>query len=296
MTATAFLGPRGTFSEEAALLYTERVERPVGGDDTLMPFTSIPALTAAVETGLATEALLPIENSIEGSVSATLDLLIHETTLRITAEVVLPVRHYLVTQPGTGLDEITVVTSHPQALGQCRRFLDRCLPDAEQVAALSTAAAVQTVATGEDRHLAAIGTSRAAELYGAEVLAHDIQDVRANLTRFVALAREDHLPTGDDKTSLGFTVKANVPGAVHAVVSELADKNLQMTKVESRPTKGWLGDYVFLIDLEGHRQDPPVAEALDKVREMTAMLKVFGSYPRFPIETLRDLVETGGVR
>lgn len=296
MTATAFLGPRGTFSEEAALLYTERVERPVGDDDTLMPFTSIPALTAAVETGLATEALLPIENSIEGSVSATLDLLIHETTLRITAEVVLPVRHYLVTQPGAGLDEITVVTSHPQALGQCRRFLDRCLPAAEQVAALSTAAAVQTVATGEDRHIAAIGTSRAAELYGAEVLAHDIQDVRANLTRFVALAREDHSPTGDDKTSLGFTVKANVPGAVHAVVSELADKNLQMTKVESRPTKGWLGDYVFLIDLEGHRQDAPVAEALDRVREMTAMLKVFGSYPRFPIETLRDLVETGGGR
>lgn len=295
MTATAFLGPRGTFSEEAALLYTERVERPVGSDDTLMPFTSIPALTAAVETGLATEALLPIENSIEGSVSATLDLLIHETTLRITAEVVLPVRHYLVTQPGVGLDEITVVTSHPQALGQCRRFLDRCLPEAEQVAALSTAAAVQTVGTGEDRHIAAIGTSRAAELYGAAVLAHDIQDVRANVTRFVALAREDHAPTGDDKTSLGFTVKANVPGAVHAVVSELADKNLQMTKVESRPTKGWLGDYVFLIDLEGHRQDPPVAEALDTVREMTAMLKIFGSYPRFPIESLRDLVETGGV-
>ncbi len=295
MTATAFLGPRGTFSEEAALLYTERIERRGGDGETLMPFTSIPALTAAVETGLATEALLPIENSIEGSVSATLDLLIHETTLRITAEVVLPVRHFLATRPGVGLDEITVVTSHPQALGQCRRFLDRCLPEAEQVAALSTAAAVQTVGTGEDRHVAAIGTSRAAELYGAEVLAHDIQDVRANLTRFVALAREDHAPTGDDKTSLGFTVKANVPGAVHAIVRELADKNLQMTKVESRPTKGWLGDYVFLIDLEGHREDPSVAEALARVREMTAMLKIFGSYPRFPIETLRDSVEPGGV-
>lgn len=295
MSATAFLGPQGTFSEEAALLYTRRIDRPAGDGDTLMPFTSIPALTAAVETGLATEALLPIENSIEGSVSATLDLLIHETTLRVTAEVVLPVRHFLATQPGVTLDEITVVTSHPQALGQCRRFLDRCLPGAEQVAALSTAAAVQTVATGEERHIAAIGTARAAELYGAAVLAHDIQDVRANLTRFVALAREDHAPTGDDKTSLGFTVKANVPGAVHAVVSELAAKNLQMTKVESRPTKGWLGDYVFLIDLEGHRQDPPVAEALARVREMTAMLKVFGSYPRFPIETLRDLVEPGGV-
>lgn len=291
MTATAFLGPRGTFSEEAALLYTRRIDRPEGNDSTLLPFTSIPALTAAVETGLATEALLPIENSIEGSVSATLDLLIHETTLRITAEVVLPVRHFLVTVPGTTLDEVSVVTSHPQALGQCRRFLERCLPGAEQVAALSTAAAVQSVAAGEERHIAAIGPSRAAELYGASVLAHDIQDVRANLTRFVALAREDHAPTGDDKTSLGFTVKANVPGALHGIMSELKQENLQMTKAESRPTKGWLGDYVFLVDLEGHREDPPVARALARIREQTAMLKVFGSYPRFPVETLRDLVE-----
>lgn len=291
MTATAFLGPRGTFSEEAALLYTRRIDRPEGNDSTLLPFTSIPALTAAVETGLATEALLPIENSIEGSVSATLDLLIHETTLRITAEVVLPVRHFLVTVPGTTLDEVSVVTSHPQALGQCRRFLERCLPGAEQVAALSTAAAVQSVAAGEERHIAAIGPSRAAELYGASVLAHDIQDVRANLTRFVALAREDHAPTGDDKTSLGFTVKANVPGALHGIMSELKQENLQMTKAESRPTKGWLGDYVFLVDLEGHREDPPVARALARIREQSAMLKVFGSYPRFPVETLRDLVE-----
>lgn len=295
MTATAFLGPRGTFSEEAAILYTQRTDRSMDGNDQLMPFSSIPALTAAVETGLATEALLPIENSIEGSVSATLDLLIHETTLRICAEVVLPVRHFLATVPGATLDEITVVTSHPQALGQCRRFLERCLPAAEQVAALSTAAAVQSVATGDERHVAAIGTSRAAELYGASILAHDIQDVRANLTRFVALARDDHAPTGDDKTSLGLTVKANVPGAVHAIVTELAAENLQMTKLESRPTKGWLGDYVFLIDLEGHREDAPVARALARVRELSAMLKIFGSYPRFPIETLRDLVEPGGV-
>lgn len=291
MTATAFLGPRGTFSEEAALLYTQRINRPEGDDSTLLPFSSIPALTAAVETGLATEALLPIENSIEGSVSATLDLLIHETTLRITAEVVLPVRHFLVTVPGVTLDEISMVTSHPQALGQCRRFLERCLPGAEQVAALSTAAAVQSVAAGEERHIAAIGPSRAAELYGASVLAHDIQDVRANVTRFVALAREDHPPTGDDKTSLGFTVKANVPGALHGIMAELKHENLQMTKAESRPTKGWLGDYVFLVDLEGHREDPPLARALARIREQTAMLKVFGSYPRFPVETLRDLVE-----
>ena len=130
--ATAFLGPRGTFSEEAALLNAQRFDR---GDE-LVAFASIPALTAAVETGLAAEAILPIENSIEGAVSTTLDLLIHETTLKIRAEVVVPVRHFLVTAPGATLADLQVVSSHPQAFGQCRRFLDRCLPKAEQVAAL----------------------------------------------------------------------------------------------------------------------------------------------------------------
>ena len=282
--ATAFLGPRGTFSEEAALARA-------GGDGELIAFASFPALTSAVETGLATEALLPIENSIEGPVSATLDLLIHETPLRIAAEVVLPVRHFLVTVPGVELGDIRIVASHPQALGQCRRFLERCLPGAEQVATLSTAAAVQETVASGDGERAAIGTARAAELYGGAVLAHDIQDVRANLTRFVALAREDAPPSGDDKTSLGFTVKANVPGVLHAILGEFAAENLQLTKIESRPTKGWLGEYVFLLDLEGHRLDPAVARVLDRIRDACAMLKVFGSYPRFPVETLRDLID-----
>ncbi len=297
MTATAFLGPRGTFSEEAALGYVARRAEPVGtGDETprLLPFSSIPALTAAVETGLATEALLPIENSIEGSVSTTLDLLIHETALRIVAEVVLPVRHFLVTAPGVGLEDIRVVTSHPNALGQCRRFLERCLPDAAQVAALSTAAAVQAAVAATGTGTAGIGTARAAELYGGAVLAHDIQDTLANLTRFIALARHDAAPTGDDKTSLGFTVKANVPGALYGIMSELATGDIQMTKVESRPTKGGLGDYVFLVDIEGHREDDTVARALDRLRDRTARLWVFGSYPRFPIETLAGQVESVG--
>ncbi|MDQ3045868.1 MAG: prephenate dehydratase, partial [Chloroflexota bacterium] len=181
---TAFLGPPGTFSEEAALVYT-------GEADELIAFDSIPALTAAVETGLATRALLPIENSIEGAVSTTLDLLIHETPLKIIAEVVLPVRHFLVTAPGAALADIGVITSHPQAFGQCRRFLDRCLPHAEQVAALSTAAAVRDVSQGSDLRRAAIGTARAAFLYGGHLLAHDVQDNRANVTRFVALAQAD---------------------------------------------------------------------------------------------------------
>ncbi len=282
--ATAFLGPRGTFSEEAAL-----ARAGAGGE--LVAFASFPALTSAVETGLAAEALLPIENSIEGAVSTTLDLLIHETPLRIAAEVVLPVRHFLVTAPGVVLADVKVVTSHPQALGQCRRFLERCLPGVEQVAALSTAGAVQETAQGTATDRAAIGTARAAELYGGAILAHDIQDVRANLTRFVALARQDAPPTGDDKTSLGFTVKANVPGALHGVLTEFAAEGLQLTKIESRPTKAWLGDYVFLVDLEGHRLDPRVGRVLDRVGAACARLQIFGSYPRFPLETLRDQID-----
>ncbi len=284
--ATAFLGPRGTFSEEAALQY---IERSGDGDSEMIAFSSFPALTSAVETGLARDAILPIENSIEGAVGGTLDLLIHETPLRIAGELALPVRHFLITAPGIELAEVTEVASHPQALGQCRRFLERCLPKAAQVAALSTAAAVEETVASGDRHRAAIGTARAASLYGGAILAHDIQDVRANLTRFVALAREDHAPTGDDKTSLGFTFKTNVPGILHRILGAFAEAKLQLTKIESRPAKGWLGEYVFLVDLEGHRLDPAVASAIERIRDDCERFLIFGSYPRFPLETLQHL-------
>jgi prephenate dehydratase len=280
---TAFLGPRGTFSEEAALAR--------GGDEAdLVAFDSFPALTSAVETGLAEEAVLPIENSIEGAVGTTLDLLIHETPLRIRGELVLPVRQFLITAPGVALEEIAVVVSHPQGLAQCRRFLERCLPRVEQVAALSTAGAVKEAVENGVRDRAAIGTLRAAQLYGGSVLAHDIQDARTNVTRFVVLGTEDAPPTGDDKTSIGFTVKQNVPRALHAILTEIADEGLQMTKIESRPTKGWLGDYVFLVDFEGHRLDPAVAALLERIRVKTGTLSVFGSYPRFPLDSLRDAI------
>lgn len=281
---TAFLGPRGSFSEDAALMRTD--------SDNLVAFSSFPALVSAVETGLADEAVLPIENSIEGAVGTTLDLLIHETPLRIAGELAVPVRHFLVTRPGVKLEDVQIVTSHPQALGQCRRFLERCLPGVEQVANLSTSSAVREAAesTGEVR--AGIGTARAAELYGGAILARDIQDTRQNVTRFVVLAPHDAPPTGDDKTSIGFRVRENVPGALHAVLSELASENIQLTKIESRPAKGILGDYVFLIDLEGHRLDDRVARVLEQVGNASSMFKIFGSYPRFPLETLRDTIET----
>lgn len=288
--ATAFLGPRGTFSEEAAIGFLARS----GESAELVAFGSIPALTAAVETGLARQSVLPIENSLEGSVSSTLDLLIHETSLKIRGEMVVPVRHVLVTAPGATLNDVTVVTSHPQGLGQCRRFIERCLPAAQQVAALSTAGAVEDVSTSGDLSRAAIGTARAAELYGGAILAHDIQDNRANVTRFVVLAREDAAPTGSDKTSFAFTVKENIPGALHAALSVLAAAGLQMTKIESRPTKGWLGEYVFLIDIDGHRLDDHVSLALDQIRELSAIFQIFGSYPRFPLEVFAELFTSPG--
>jgi prephenate dehydratase len=281
---TAFLGPRGTFSEEAAVDFA-------GTDTDLIAFDSFPALVSAVETGLANAAVLPIENSIEGAVSTTLDLLIHETKLKIAAEVVVQVRQFLVTAPGGELKSIKQVISHPQGLGQCRRFLERCLPGVSQVASLSTAGAVEEVVASGDPSRAAIGPLRATQLYGGHILAHDIQDNRANVTRFVVLKAEDSPPTGDDKTSLCFTLRSNVPGALYAVLGELATENLQMTKIESRPTKSWLGEYVFLIDLEGHATELPVARALDRVRELSDMFKVFGSYPRYRLESLVEALD-----
>jgi prephenate dehydratase len=272
----AFLGPEGTFSEEAALAQAER------DGATLEAFSSIPALVSAVETGLADAAMLPIENSLEGSVSATVDLLIHETDLKIRAELGLPVRHFLAVVPGTKLGDIRTVISHTQALGQCRRFLDRCLPGVEQEAALSTAAAVASVMQSGDRSRAAIGTKRAAEIYGAEILASDIQDFENNITRFVVLAPEDAAPTGNDKTSICFSVKANVPGALFTVLEDLAVNEIQMTKVESRPMKSILGAYYFLVDFEGHRTDARVAATLDRMVQKCAMVKIFGSYPTDP--------------
>lgn len=281
----AFLGPRGTNSEDAALLH--------GGVDTeLVAVPNIPALVSAVETGLADMAVLPIENSIEGPISTTLDLLIHETGLMICAEVVVPIRHIMVTLPGATLDGITTVISHPQGLAQCRRFLERFLPKAEQIAWLSTAGAVQEVVEGSEITRAAIGPARAQELYGGQILARDIQDIRGNLTRFVVLATQDAAATGNDKTSIAFTVKENVPGILFRVFELFAKRDIQLTKIESRPIRGRLGLYVFLLDFEGHRQDSEIGLVLAELGALVRHLKVFGSYPKFPLEQFDELFET----
>lgn len=271
MRMIAYLGPPGTFSEEAAIAY--------GGQSAdLLPLASIPAVVTAIETGAAAVGVLPIENVLEGSVTSTLDLLIHETDLRIAGETVIPVRHYLAAQPGLALHQIKVLYAHPQSLGQCRRFVDRCLPHVATVASLSNSAA-PAEALADERPAAAICTQRAAELTGAAILASNIQDRFGNVTRFILLGREDGSPTGDDKTSLCFGFAEDRPGILVRVLEELARENINMTKLESRPSKATLGEYIFLVDINGHRRDPKIAMVLERIREQTGLFKVFGSYP-----------------
>lgn len=268
----AYLGPAGTFTEEAARRYDP--------DALLVPLPSIPSVGAAVATGRAEEGVVPIENSLEGAVNDTLDLLIQESRLHIRRELILPVEHCLLVSPGTVLEEIQIVISHPQALGQCREYIQRRFPGAQAVAALSTAAAVEQMKVLEVAS-AAIATRRAAEIYGAEIADEGVQDRLNNVTRFVVLAGEDHPKTGRDKTSLCFSFDEDIPGQLYGVLREFADRNINLGKIESRPTKDGLGTYIFLIDLEGHKQDAAVAEALDLLQAKVSMCKIFGSYPSY---------------
>jgi prephenate dehydratase len=271
----AFLGPVGTFSEQAALAYAP------GGE--IVPFASIPAAARAVASGAVDEAVVPIENSLEGSVTYTLDILIQEDRPFINNELVIPIVHCLLARPGTRTEDVQTVYSHPQALAQCRGFLERALPEVELIASLSTVAAVEDM-KGSPSPAAAISPQRAAKLHAMDILADGIQDNPSNATRFVVLAPADHAPTGRDKTSLCFSFDQDSPGRLYGVMGEFAQRNINLAKIESRPTKQSLGEYIFLVDCEGHREDPSVRAAIDGARRQTSMLKILGSYPRWQAE------------
>ena len=268
----AYLGPAGTFTEAAAIKYAPGSE--------LLALTTARGVVNAVMNREADEGIVPIENSLEGSVTDTLDLLIHDSPLNISNEVVIPIEHCLLVQSGTEMLDIEVIYSHPQALGQCRQYLNQRFPDAVPVPALSTAAAAEQLEQGQTG-AAAIGTLRAAELYGLKVLAQGIQDNSSNVTRFVVLADTDHRPTGNDKTSLCFTFEEDKPGILHHVLGIFANRGINLLKVESRPTKQSLGRYIFLLDLKGHREDAAIVEALGILSPQVSMLKIFGSYPQY---------------
>ena len=273
-----YLAPPGTYTEEATERYDADAER--------VPYPTFRAVIEAVRSGDVDEGVTAIENSLEGAVVDTLDLLIQEDTLHIKQEIMVPILHCLLIEPGTRAEDIKFVFSHPQALGQCRQYLENEYPNAQPVASLSTAAAVEQMQVS-DVPAAAIASRRAGDLYGAEVLATNIQDQPGNTTRFVVWAQEDHVPTGDDKTSICFdfdeakgTLVGDTPGLLYSVIGEFAQRGISMAKIESRPAKREMGRYIFMVDLLGHRQDVVLAEALESVRKLTSTLKVFGSYPR----------------
>ena len=272
----AFLGPAGTHTDEA--LRASAVE-PFEPD----PRTTVHEAIMAVQQREADRAVVPIENSLEGGVAATLDALAGEAAdVRIVREVVHPIQHDLIAGRRLGLGEIERVLSHPQAVGQCAQFLRERLPPVEIAAASSTADAVRTV-TESDRPWAALGSKLAAELYGATLLSEHAEDRADNETRFVWIAHADDTPTTDEgpaKTSIvfwGFNDES--PGSLVAVLRELSDRSINLTKIESRPRRVSLGHYMFFADLEAHADEPHVKEALEALNGRVETLRVLGSYP-----------------
>ncbi len=271
-----FLGPSGTFTEEA--LRSE----PGLAEAKAVPLPSFVHVLSAVSNGTVDYGFVALENSIEGTVSIALDELVFERDLIIVGEVVLPVTQNLIAPPGTELGDIERIVSFPHATGQCRTWLADNLPDAEQMAATSTAEAVRQVAETRPPHTAAIGTALAAELYGLEVLAAGVEDHLGNSTRFVLVAPPDAgipAPTGHDKTSVVCFQSSDHPGSLHGILGQFSARDLNLVKLESRPTKTGLGDYCFIIDFEGHVADEVVADCLRDLHAGLRELKFLGSYP-----------------
>ena len=270
----AFFGPAGTFTEEA--LFTQ----PDFAEAEVVPLPTLAEVLEAVCAGHADLGFVPIENSIEGTVNATVDSLVFEVDLLIQREVVLDVHMHLMAPPGTAVGDVKRVLSFPHASAQCRAYLARTLPAAEVVPTNSTAEAARIVGEAGRTDSAALAPRLAAELYGLEVLASAVEDHPDNQTRFVALAPAGvPAPTGHDKTSIVCFQQEDRPGSLHAILSEFSARSINLTKLESRPTKRGLGDYCFLIDLRGHIADEVVADCLRVLHAEQAGVKFLGSYP-----------------
>jgi len=263
----AYLGPQGTFSEMA-------LERQFGASVAALPCASIDEVFRAAETGAAAYAVVPVENSTDGAIGRTLDLLL-ATPLKICAEVVLRVQQNLMAKRAS-MKAIRKVYSHPQSLAQCQGWLAQNLPGAQRVPAASNAEGARIAA--KESSAAAIGPEVAAERYGLKILARSIEDDPKNRTRFLVLGPHDAGVSGKDRTSLVMTAH-NRPGAVHDLIAPLAANGVSMTRLESRPARTGQWEYYFYVDIEGHQRDARVAKALAELRDKAPFVKIFGSYP-----------------
>jgi prephenate dehydratase len=275
MSKVGYLGPKGTFSHEALGLYLK------GREYTAVSCTSIPEMLLSVSGGELDEAIVPIENSIEGAVNATLDMMAADVDLKIKAEYVMAIRENLLVPKGTALEDIDYVLSHPQPIGQCRRFISTCLPNVKIKYVYSTAGAAEEVAAS-GKGYAAIGSSVSAEEYGLDVLAAGIQDDENNHTRFVLISKDEAGHTGSDKTSIVFSTEDR-PGSLYRILDIFNLWDINMTRIESRPAKNQLGRYIFFIDISGHKDDDDIRDALTMVKRKSSFFKFLGSYPAFRV-------------
>ncbi len=270
-----YLGPPGTFSHQAAYNWSQQQKDTLE----LVPFKSIPEVLLAVRGGDVDAGVVPVENSIEGAVNLTLDRLRELKELSIKGEIIVLVEHCLAGK-NSSLENIEVVYSHPQALAQCQGFLNKRLSHARIIETVSTAEAAGRVASqGEKENSAAISSPLAARRYGLQILAASIQDYEGNKTRFIIVGRGSTMRTGCDKTSLVVSPPENRPGVLYNILKEFARAEINLTRIESRPTKYNLGEYVFFLDCEGHCSEKALLEVISRVRTM-AEVQILGSYPQ----------------
>lgn len=229
----------------------------------------------SVEENVNAKGVIPIENSIEGPVGLTLDLLVHKFDLKIEREIIISINQNLLSRKDTNIEDIRDVYSHSQALAQCQNYLEK--RNMKPHFTLSTAAAAKSIRGMENA--AAIGTLKVAELYDLEVLDRNIQDIDNNKTRFIVLSKNDHEITGNDKTSILFSLFDDNPGGLHDILGIFAENNINLTKIESRPSKEGLGKYIFFVDFEGHRNEKKLKNVLNIIKTKTSFNKVLGSYP-----------------
>jgi chorismate mutase/prephenate dehydratase len=267
--AVAFQGEPGAYSEEAALRFFGKSTKGV-------PRETLDGAFEAVQNGEAPFVIVPVENSLEGSVTRAYDLLL-DSPLMICGETELRISHCLIAVQGATLDTIKFVYSHPQALGQSRSFLSHL--KAEIIPASDTAGSVKMIKEQGKLDSAAVASLRAAELYGMTIIAKEIEDNPHNFTRFFVLSKEDSPPTDNDKTSIVFTLK-HKPGALYDCLREFAERKINLTKLESRPTRHQVWEYNFYMDFSGHREEKGIAEALKALEEHAVFVKILGSYPK----------------
>jgi chorismate mutase/prephenate dehydratase len=264
----AYLGPEGTFTQTAALKH-------FGHSVSTVPMSSIPDVFSSVESGHADYGLVPVENSTEGVISHTLDMFI-DSDLKVCGEVEIRIHHHLVNQ-SQDVSKIRHIYSHQQSFAQCRHWLDQNFPAIERIPVSSNAEAARVAS--EDESVAAICGLPAVEIFDLQICFESIEDLSDNTTRFVIIGNQDVAPSGDDKTSLLISTK-NYPGALLGLLQPLADNNISMNKIESRPAPDRKWEYIFFIDIDGHQQSANVQQALDELKQQAALFKVLGSYPK----------------